>query len=127
MSLLKLCSYPGCRKLVPIGQKYCDQHKDTVQVQRPRYDRYRESAAARGYGHCWRKLRAAFHREHPLCEECRTKGILTPAMDVDHIIPHKGNQQLMWDKNNLQALCKSCHSRKTAREDGGFGNSKKSL
>ena len=28
----------------------------------------------------------------------------------------------MWDEENLQALCHACHSRKTAAEDGGFGN-----
>ena len=50
------------------------------------------------------------------------KGLLVPATDVDHIIPHKGNEDLMWDEENLQALCHACHSRKTAAEDGGFGN-----
>lgn len=54
------------------------------------------------------------------------KGLLVPATDVDHIIPHKGNEDLMWDEENLQALCHACHSRKTAAEDGGFGNIKTS-
>jgi len=44
------------------------------------------------------------------------------AVVVDHIIPHRGDLALFWDeKNNWQALCHRCHSRKTAREDGGFG------
>lgn len=43
------------------------------------------------------------------------------ATEVDHIIPHRGDQQLFWDTNNWQGLCKPCHSRKTAQEDGGFG------
>lgn len=30
---------------------------------------------------------------------------------------------LFWDKvNNWMGLCKPCHSKKTATEDGGFGN-----
>jgi 5-methylcytosine-specific restriction protein A len=41
---------------------------------------------------------------------------------VDHIIPHKGNKGLFWTRFNHQALCKSCHDRKTATEDGGFGH-----
>jgi 5-methylcytosine-specific restriction protein A len=45
-----------------------------------------------------------------------------PAIVVDHIIPHKGNYKLFWDKSNWQSLCKSCHDKKTAREDGAFGN-----
>ena len=36
---------------------------------------------------------------------------------VDHIIPHRGNEVLMWDENNYQALCKECHDRKTGHED----------
>ncbi|NMA84113.1 MAG: HNH endonuclease [Epulopiscium sp.] len=36
---------------------------------------------------------------------------------VDHIKPHKGNEDLFYDINNLQSLCKSCHDRKTAKED----------
>jgi hypothetical protein len=41
---------------------------------------------------------------------------------ADHIIPHKGNWVLFCDLDNLQGLCDACHSRKTAQEDGGFGN-----
>lgn len=41
---------------------------------------------------------------------------------VDHITPHKGDRGLFWDRNNWQALCKTCHDTKTAAEDGGFGN-----
>ncbi|WP_330164070.1 HNH endonuclease [Paenibacillus campinasensis] len=49
-------------------------------------------------------------------------GRLVASTVVDHIIPHKGDPKLFWDKNNWQALCKKCHDTKTAREDGGFGN-----
>ncbi|WP_416430854.1 HNH endonuclease signature motif containing protein [Piscirickettsia salmonis] len=45
---------------------------------------------------------------------------------MDHIKPHNGDHGLMWNQHNWQALCKSCHSRKTVNEDGGFGR-KKSL
>ncbi|WP_232338165.1 MULTISPECIES: HNH endonuclease [Bordetella] len=31
-------------------------------------------------------------------------------------------QRLFWDTSNWQGLCWSCHSIKTAREDGGFGH-----
>lgn len=43
---------------------------------------------------------------------------------VDHIVPHCGNQQLFWDTDNWQPLCKKHHDRKTATEDGGFGRMK---
>lgn len=42
---------------------------------------------------------------------------------VDHIKPHRGDKVLFWDSANWQPLCKECHDRKTATEDGGFGRS----
>lgn len=55
--------------------------------------------------------------EHPVCAMCGA-----PATDLDHKVPHKGDVSLFWDMGNWQALCAGCHSAKTAREDGGFGN-----
>lgn len=37
-----------------------------------------------------------------------------PATDVDHVIPHRGNERLFWNEQNWQALCYECHSQKTA-------------
>lgn len=66
----------------------------------------------------WKRLRVAILREEPICRECRRRGQLTPASQVDHIRAIKDGGQ-PWDKSNLQALCASCHSRKTSSEDGG--------
>ena len=51
--------------------------------------------------------------DHPLCAKCRENGKLTPATVVDHIIPHRGDPVLFWDRSNWQPLCKDCHDRKT--------------
>ena len=32
---------------------------------------------------------------------------------------------LFWLRSNWQAMAKTCHDKKTAREDGGFGNAKR--
>lgn len=128
MPLLKLCSYPGCRCPVAFGQKYCARHKAAgerrEQRKKAELDKRRGSSSKRGYGAQWRKARLFFLINHPFCVECGKKGILKAATDVDHIIPHKGNQELFWDEDNWQPLCHECHSRKTASEDGGFGHSK---
>lgn len=50
-------------------------------------------------------------RREPLCRRCGHE-----ASQVDHIRPiRQGGARL--DPENLQALCHSCHSRKTRTED----------
>lgn len=64
----------------------------------------------------WQHARRAFLREHPLCCDCGELGAVVEATDVDHVVPHRGDPKLFWDRSNWQALCHECHSRKTARE-----------
>jgi 5-methylcytosine-specific restriction enzyme A len=97
----------------------CDKH--AAQVKRE-VDQRRGSSAQRGYGGAWQKARAGYLRLHPLCVHCQAEGRVTPATELDHIVPHKGDRALFWDSANWQPLCKPHHDAKTAREDGGFGN-----
>ena len=135
MALLKLCAYPGCRMPVPVTEKYCAVHKQRGQAREAKFAqdresrrlRYKGTSSARGYSYRWKKLRDRYIAQHPHCEECLKEGRVVLATDVDHIRPHKGDIDLLYDETNLQSLCKSCHSRKTAREDGGFGNKKTSM
>jgi len=112
------CNHPGCGVLLPYGQSYCDQHRKQV---RREEDSRRETSAQRGYSSAWRKAREGYLRNHPLCKKHYDAGHLVPATVVDHIKPHKGDKALFWDSDNWQPLCKACHDRKTATEDGGFG------
>lgn len=116
-----ICKHPACGKLIDMVG-YCDKHQaiqNKLDAER-RNNRY--SNHGNMYGSEWRKIRAVFLKANPLCVECFSKGFITPANVVDHIKPHKGNKNLFWDESNYQALCKPCHDRKTATEDGGFGN-----
>jgi 5-methylcytosine-specific restriction endonuclease McrA len=61
-----------------------------------------------GYTNEWAAASKQYLSQHRWCIKCQA-----PSKEVDHIQPHKGNQRLMWDVSNWQALCKPCHSRKT--------------
>ena len=59
----------------------------------------------------WINARLAFLREHPLCRFCEQNSRTEPATVVDHIQPHRGDEELFWDVDNWQPLCKPCHDR----------------
>ncbi len=112
-----VCRWQGCPAIVPAGTPYCEVHAREVQR---RTDAQRGTASQRGYGANWRRVRAMFLAEHPLCADpYKNHGPYPPlATDVDHIVPRsQGGSE---DPENLQALCKSCHSKKTAHESGGW-------
>jgi 5-methylcytosine-specific restriction protein A len=90
-------------------------------------ERYRGSRHDRGYTSRWDKARKGFIVKHPLCAEHERNGEVVTGQVVDHIVPHRGDKKLFWDRSNWQTLCKMCHDTKTAREDGGFGNAKRGL
>lgn len=113
------CSYPGCRELVESGR--CERHKG---IEKREYDKRRPAYYDWYKTARWQRERIAFLWIHPLCEcdECKQLPVPLPANVVDHKIPHKGNYNLFWDHDNWQAMNKRCHDKKTARENGGFGN-----
>lgn len=77
------------------------------------------TSAQRGYGHKWRAARLAYLRDHPLCVMCQADGRVTAATVVDHIVAHRGDRVLFWDRNNWQSLCATHHSRDKQREEQG--------
>lgn len=98
---LRPCLQPGCPALVTKGR--CATHGA-----RPNADARRAYHTAR-----WQRLRAQVLREQPCCQECRSRGRVVMSTDVDHIVPHRGDEDLFWARSNLQGLCHGCHSAKT--------------
>lgn len=69
----------------------------------------------------WKKARKAQLLANPLCKFHFARGLVVAAGVVDHIKPHKGDEQLFFSASNLQSLCKLCHdSAKQAQERGGL-------
>ena len=120
----KICKHPGCKELVE--GVYCDAHRPEPIPWQKKTGTRKENPYRQWYADpLWRKIRANQLAKWPLCEECLSVGVITPAKVVDHIIPHRGKWTVFTDTENLQSLCESCHNRKTARFDGGFGNKTK--
>ena len=78
----------------------------------------RPSAASRGYGSRWKRLRIIYLKRHPICENpFGYDHHVVPATDIDHIISRRNGGPDSFQ--NLQALCHSCHSQKTRLEQTG--------
>jgi 5-methylcytosine-specific restriction enzyme A len=114
------CRYPGCPNLTDHPRGYCSEH---LPFKYREEDLDRLSPSERGYDSRWNRVRAFYLAHNPLCVECLSEGRVEAATVVDHIRPHKGDKMLFWCEDNWQSLCKMHHDRKTAKEDGAFGNS----
>lgn len=80
------------------------------------YESTRANSTQRGYDGRWRRYRHIYLLLHPLCVHCEAEGRTVEAVEVDHITPLRLAPQRKYDITNLQGLCKSHHSRKTAAE-----------
>jgi len=69
------------------------------------------------YNYRWQQLRKRFLRDHPLCVKCLAQGRIGYASIVDHIQAHRGDDELFWDEDNWQALCKQHHDGAKQSED----------
>ena len=104
------CSSPGCPELT--DERFCPEH---AKKEASRYEKYqRDPETRKRYGRAWKRIRDRYITAHPLCEECKREGKLTPAAEVHHILPlSRGGTH---DESNLMALCTPCHSAITARD-----------
>lgn len=93
------------------------QRPGSYRIAVPRPAEERPTAARRGYDRDWQAARLGFLADHPCCRRCGERGRVAEATVVDHVVPHRGDPVLFWDRANWQPLCKPCHDRKTAAED----------
>jgi len=60
----------------------------------------------------WKRLREFKFGDNPICEICYKNGIITITEEVHHKIPidiRNPDEDLIYDYDNLQSLCKECH------------------
>lgn len=134
-SALHPCPQVGCPHLVGTGSPCPDHNQRTRLSTGIPFAQTQATAAQRGYGARWQRRSTAFKRRHPFCgmrpngqrpvmSKCFDEGKTTLVLgqdergigrgQVDHVIPHRGNQKLFWDElGNWQSLCRTCGSRKS--------------
>lgn len=133
------CAYKGCRKIIPLYYRYCDEHnKQYVQAWHQRLEREQQSPAykrvmqhtqrkynqeqrnpeANAFYHSkeWRRVRNyVYSRDNATCQACGN--IVDNRKIVDHIVPLRVDFKQRLDTNNLWLICYSCHSIKTKLEN----------
>lgn len=109
------CPWPGCGRAV--YTKYCSECEPKAK-KRDAGNRSPSEFAWVYKTTRWKRLRALVLVEEPICQACRKQ----PSNTVDHIKAMAAGGD-PWDRDNLQALDRVCHSRKTALEDGRWGKS----
>ncbi len=111
----KYCIYPGCPGYALPGKDYCAKHVP----ERKRSVDSRPSPSKRGYGRQWRKIRERVLREYGIPKEH------WHLYDVDHEPPYDPDVEPDHTRYTLTPRLHAEHSRKTAKYDGGFGNTKR--
>jgi 5-methylcytosine-specific restriction protein A len=116
------CIEPGCPNPAT-SRSRCDLHH---KAKRRTEDSRRPSSRERGHTPRWAAFRKQYLATNPYCrcdaDDCHgTTPCLSDANNIDHIDGSGRNGPRAYDPTNLQPLCQSCHSRKTATHDGGFG------
>jgi 5-methylcytosine-specific restriction protein A len=114
----KICNHSGCNNLIEQNERYCSNHQKEKGKPFEGAIRYNEAVYKTSQ---WRTLRKKVLAEQPFCAKCGLTDKETK-LEVHHIIPPRGNEELFFDRNNLVSVCTICHKYLTNRE---IGNRKK--
>ena len=105
------CRELGCTNPKVNGSTFCNQHGGAKSIERKAFNRLYNTKQ-------WKQFRQIQLSKHPICARCQSLGKIAPASHVDHIFPHKMDQD-KWMGNRFQSLCHECHSIKTGLEKQG--------
>lgn len=118
------CEYGGCRKLVDVGNRYCNDHR--TQKNKEYNKQIRTNSVVTANGHTnkeiaqfyaskeWRKVREQILvRDNYICQPCLSKGVIHEA----NLVHHKNDELRSpngWarrlDEDNLEAINRACHN-----------------
>lgn len=68
----------------------------------------------------WKRCRAAYIARHPLCEDCKERGLIVPSAyihHIEHLTPENvRDPEIAYGDTNLRALCFDCHEKAHGRK-----------
>jgi 5-methylcytosine-specific restriction endonuclease McrA len=113
-----ICSAPGCKTLLD-ERGYCPKHKR----EKPdwRDAKKKPFASAQRYNTelyntvRWQKLRQdILERDGFRCSKCGE--LFAAGLQVHHLVPPRGDEELFFAASNLILICASCHRIETGKE-----------
>jgi 5-methylcytosine-specific restriction protein A len=106
-----ICREAGCDTLLD-NPGYCEKHKREKENNRIPFKNAVRSNEGLYNTNRWKKLRAEHLKEQDYCVYCGS----SKDLEVDHIMPPRGDEDLFYSSENLQTICGVCHRLKTAKE-----------
>ena len=97
----KICKEAGCNELIDNGS-YCIKHIKEKPAPFSNAVRYNEELYNTSR---WRELRRELLKENPYCHYCWS----THKLQVHHLKPPLGNEELFFEESNLRVVCEKCH------------------
>ena len=109
--------FKRCRGKTRIRHGFCDDcyhiNKTYDKAVKTKYNKRDKKVTEKFYGLAkWKKFRARYVKEFPLCQVCIVKGKIRRVNVVDHIREIKDGGGLV-DMDNVISMCYSCHNTKT--------------
>lgn len=97
---VKPCRKAGCGEFAKKGGAYCPAHTIERDDAASRRVAERGTAAQRGYGTVWQRIRERVLRDEPMCRRCGR---------VATLVHHRDRNAFNNDPMNHEPLCKPCH------------------
>jgi 5-methylcytosine-specific restriction protein A len=105
----KICAEPSCNTIIPVDLTYCEKHKKDKRI--PFKNAIRSNDGLYNTSQ-WKKLRKKILKKQPHCSKCG----VNIKLEIHHIIPPRGNEELFYNENNLIVICEQCHRVLTSKE-----------
>lgn len=109
----KKCSNPLCSQMIPRGKQppYCEDHDPTAKTNK-HYDLYQRDERSKKFydSQNWRRLRKTVLSEYFYLCQTKLDDCDTIADTVHHIVEVRDDWSKRFERNNLSAICRSCHN-----------------